>query len=361
MNFDLQKCIRQSIWNLTPYSSARDEFKGEASVFIDANENPFDTDYNRYPDPYQLKVKKKISALKNIPVENIFVGGAGSDEAIDLIYRMTCDPKLHNVILTPPTYGMYKVSANVNDVEIRSALLKKIEINNTRNFALDFNAIKISCDENTRLIFICSPNNPTSGSFEPQYIRLVLEFALERNIIVVIDEAYIDFSEHHSWLNQLLNFPNLIILQTLSKAWGHAAIRLGMCFASESIIKILNKVKLPYNVSLLVQEYAVSLLDKEKTKKKHVNKILKNREKLILKLKELDMVKYIYPTDSNFLLVEFENPDGLYAYLIQNQIVVRNRSKEPLCKGCLRITVGKKSENKKLVKILKEYSVIKQD
>lgn len=342
---NLEKLVRKNIGSLKPYSSARDEFKGEAEVYLDANENPFNTGLNRYPDPYQWRVKEQLSKLKNISVNNILLGN-GSDEIIDLLYRTFCNPTLDNVIICPPTYGMYEVSANINDV-----LVKKVNL--TSDFQLDIPAILNAIDENTKLIFICSPNNPTANSINKNDVLILIE---KFQGIVVVDEAYIDFSKELSFLKYLHNFSNLVIMQTLSKAWGLAAIRLGILFAHQDIIKIMNKVKPPYNVNELTQKAALEALSNVQQKEQWVKQILKERKNLEQQLSDINCVRHIYPSDANFILVKVSDAKAIYNYLVEQKIIVRDRSSVALCENSLRITVGTKSENEKLIKALKSYS-----
>ena len=340
---NLDKLLRENIRSLQPYSSARDEFKGEASVYLDANENPYNTPYNRYPDPLQWEVKKQISTIKNVPAENIFLGN-GSDEPIDLVFRAFCEPRQDNVVAIEPTYGMYKVCANINDVEYRKVLLDE-------NF--DFTADKLLAATNlyTKVIWLCSPNNPTGNSLNSNEIIKLLE---QFEGIVVLDEAYIDFSSVGSFSEKLVQHPNLIILQTFSKAWGSAAIRLGMAFASTEIIAVLNKIKYPYNINILTQQQALKTIQSSLQVKEWVEILLQERTKLIESLKSLSIVLHIYPTDSNFVLVKVKDANATYKYLVDKGIIVRNRSSISLCLDCLRITIGTPDENKVLMDELKK-------
>ena len=342
---NLKEIVRKNIYSLKPYSSARNEFKGEASIFIDANENPYDTLYNRYPDPLQLQVKEKISALKGVPVENIFLG-VGSDEPIDLLYRIFCEPQTDNVVALEPTYGMYSVCADINNVEYRKVSLKE-------NYQFSADELLAATDENSKIIWLCSPNNPTGNALDATEIEKVLK---NFSGIVAVDEAYIDFSSQPSYLNVLKEYPNMVVLQTFSKAWGSAGVRLGMAFASEEIIKIFNKVKYPYNVNVLTQRYAIKLLDNFSQVEKKVKAILKNREKLEKQLAKVECVKEVYPTDANFILVKTTDSDAIYKYLIEKGIVARNRNGITLCDNCLRITVGTADENKQVIAALKNFS-----
>ena len=342
---DLKEIVRKNIYSLKPYSSARNEFKGEASIFIDANENPYDTPYNRYPDPLQLQVKEKISALKGVPVENIFLG-VGSDEPIDLLYRIFCEPQTDNVVALEPSYGMYSVCADINNVEYRKVSLKA-------NYQFSAEELLAATDENSKIIWLCSPNNPTGNALDATEIEKVLK---NFSGIVAVDEAYIDFSSQPSYLNKLKEYPNMVVLQTFSKAWGSAGVRLGMAFASEEIIKIFNKVKYPYNVNVLTQRYAIKLLDNFSQVEKKVKAILKNREKLEKQLAKVECVKEVYPTDANFILVKTIDSDAIYKYLIEKGIVARNRNGITLCDNCIRITVGTAEENKQVIAALKNFS-----
>ncbi|MBR5532839.1 MAG: histidinol-phosphate transaminase [Bacteroidales bacterium] len=342
---DLKEIVRKNIYSLKPYSSARNEFKGEASIFIDANENPYDTPYNRYPDPLQLQVKEKISALKGVSVENIFLG-VGSDEPIDLLYRIFCEPQKDNVVALEPTYGMYAVCADINNVEYRKVSLKE-------DYQFSADELLAATDKNTKIIWLCSPNNPTGNALDAVEIEKVLK---NFSGIVAVDEAYIDFSSQPSFLKVLKKYPNMVVLQTFSKAWGSAGVRLGMAFASEDIIKIFNKVKYPYNVNVLTQRYAIKLLDNFSQVEKKVKAILKNREKLEKQLAKIKCIKEVYPTDANFILVKTIDSDAIYKYLIEKGIVARNRNGITLCDNCLRITVGTAEENKQVIVALKNFS-----
>jgi histidinol-phosphate aminotransferase len=340
---NLDNLLRANIRSLQPYSSARDEFKGEASVYLDANENPYNAPFNRYPDPLQWKVKEQISKVKKVAPENIFLGN-GSDEPIDLLYRAFCEPRQDNVVAIEPTYGMYKVCANINDVEYRKVLLDK-------NFDFSSEELIKAADQNTKLIWLCSPNNPTGNSLNREEIFSVLN---SFKGIVVLDEAYIDFASEKSFSEFLSQFPNLVILQTFSKAWGSAAIRLGMAFASTEIIAILNKIKYPYNINILTQQQALITIENAGQTADWVKTLLAERTKLIEDLKKLSIVQHIYPTDSNFVLVKVNDANYTYNYLVEKGIIVRNRSSVSLCIGCLRITVGTPEENKILIKTLIE-------
>ncbi|HEY6900380.1 MAG TPA: histidinol-phosphate transaminase [Puia sp.] len=343
--FDLEKLLRENIRRLVPYSSARDEFKGEAQVFLDANENslgsPLTRWYNRYPDPHQWKVKEAISRIKGVPPQHIFLGN-GSDECIDLLFRAFCVPGKDNVIINPPTYGMYEVSAHINDIEIRRATLLD-------DFQLDLVHLENLVDENTKIIWICSPNNPTANSMNRQDIEVILN-----NFpgLVVVDEAYINFSRHKSFIQELSDYPNLVVLQTMSKAWGLAGLRMGMAFASEAIIEIYNKVKPPYNISQVNQELALKALEEVEQVNEMIRQLVGMREQLARELAELPIVRVVYPSDANFLLVKMDNARGVYEELLKDGIVVRDRSKVELCEGCLRITVGTEKENAELLAAL---------
>lgn len=349
MNLDINKLVRENIKKLVPYSSARDEFKGKADVFLDANENslgsPLSKNYNRYPDPLQWRIKYRLAEIKGVPPQNMFIGN-GSDECIDILYRGFCNPGKDNVIICPPTYGMYEVSANINDVEIRKARLLD-------DFQLDLIHLENLVDENTKLIWICSPNNPTANSFHREDIETILN---NFNGIVVIDEAYINFSKQKSFIQELTEYPNLVVMQTLSKAWGLAALRLGMAFASEDIIAVFNKIKPPYNISQAVQELVLQALENVDQVNGFIKELVQSREELELLLKKLPLVQKVYPSDANFLLVKVNDARGIYEYLLSSAIVVRDRSKVELCEGCLRITVGTKDENQKLIDALNHFN-----
>lgn len=346
--FELNNILRENIKNLTPYSSARDEYTGEASVFLDANENaygsPLETAYNRYPDPLQYQVKLKLSQIKGVPPRNIFLGN-GSDEAIDILFRSFCNPGVDNVIIVPPTYGMYQVSANINDVEAKKVLL-------TEEYQLDLEGIAEAIDKNTKLIFICSPNNPTGNSINRDDIETLLA---NFNGIVVIDEAYINFSRQKTFIQELTEYANLVVLQTLSKAWGLAGLRVGMAFASEEIIEVMNKVKPPYNVNEASQQLALQALNNVSLVNLWIKETLEQRDSLVLALKEFTFVLDIYPSDANFILVKTTNAKGIYDFLVQQGIIIRDRSKVELCEGCLRITIGTPDENKILLSTLQQY------
>ena len=341
--FNLNQLVRENIKKLKPYSSARDEYSGDAAVFLDANENPFNDPFNRYPDPLQRKLKEKIARIKGTVPEQLFLGN-GSDEAIDLLIRVFCEPRESNIVTIDPTYGMYEVCADINNVAVRKVLL-------TSGFQLDTAGLLNAADENSRLLFLCSPNNPTSNSFKHDNILTIVQ---NFSGIVVLDEAYIDFSVEASLIPELKNFPNLVILQTFSKAWGLAGIRLGMAFASPEIISLLNKIKYPYNVNSITQQKALEMTDQEFTKNDWVNEILKGREYLINELNKIPVIQKIYPSDANFLLVKVTDTRNVFNYLTDNKVIVRDRSKMNLCEGCLRFTIGSREENRRLIKVLKD-------
>jgi histidinol-phosphate aminotransferase len=348
MNFDLNKLVRQNIKDLKPYSSARSEFSGTANVFLDANENSYGSPltkwYNRYPDPLQWELKKKIADIKNVPAGNMLLGN-GSDECIDLLIRAFCEPQKDNLVICPPTYGMYEVYGNINDVEVREVPLLP-------DFQLNLEAIEAAIDEHTRLIFICSPNNPTGNSIDREDIEVVLN---NFEGIVVIDEAYINYSRHRSFVAELKEYPNLVVMQTFSKAWGLAALRLGINFASGEIIDILNKIKPPYNINQATQELALKALDNLEEVNTMIRETVKEREELVKQLVQLPMVKKVYPSDANFVLAKMDNATQVYNYLKEKGIIVRNRSNVTLCEDCLRITVGTPGQDKQLIDTLKEY------
>ncbi len=340
----IENLVRENVKRMQAYSSARDEFKQQADVYLDANENPYDDGLNRYPDPYQKALKEKLSEIKGIAPSNMLLGN-GSDEVLDLIFRVFCEPKEDNIIIVPPTYGMYKVLAAVNDVAVKEVVL-------TEEFSLDIEGIKATADEKTKLVFICSPNNPTGNLMGKKAVEKLLQ---DLNCIVVIDEAYIDFCKEESWADRLNEFPNLIVCQTLSKAWGMAGIRLGMCFASEFIIGVLNKIKPPYNVNQLTQSKAWEVLKSSEIYEEELLEILKGKEVLKVALEKFSFVEKIYESDANFWLVKVADANGLYQYLASKGVVVRNRTKEYGCKNCLRITVGTSSQNEVLIKVLKDF------
>ncbi|HEY8915274.1 MAG TPA: histidinol-phosphate transaminase [Chitinophaga sp.] len=348
--FDLNKLLRNNIRQLVPYSSARDEFKGEARIFLDANENsfgsPLPTDYNRYPDPMQWKLKYKLADIKGVPPQHIFIGN-GSDEVIDVLYRALCNPGVDNVILCPPTYGMYEVSAHINDVVIRQVSL-------TEDFQLDMPALQQAIDENTKLIFVCSPNNPTANSINREDIELLLN---NFEGVLVVDEAYINFARQKTFIQELTEYPNLVVMQTLSKAWGLAALRVGMAFASEDIIQVMNKIKPPYNISQAAQELALQALENIAQVNEWIRETVIERDRLAASLEKLPLVVKVYPSDANFILAKTIDAKAIYQYLVTLGIVVRDRSRVELCAGCLRITVGTPDENEKLIAALADYKI----
>lgn len=346
---DINNLQRENIKNLRPYSTARDEYKGQASVFLDANENgfgsPLDRNFNRYPDPLQLDLKDALSKIKGVPIENTFLGN-GSDEAIDLLFRAFCEPGKDNVIILPPTYGMYEVSANINNVEVR-------KVNLLPSFQLDLEKIAEAIDENTKLIFICSPNNPTGNSI----VRTDIETVLANfNGLVIIDEAYINYAKQRTFIPELTEYPNLVILQTFSKAWGLAALRLGMAFAARPVIDILNKIKPPYNINQSTQELALKALENIGQVNEWIKVTVSERESLSQELANLPLVKKVYPSDANFILIEVIDPLKTYDTLVEQGIIVRDRSKVTLCEGCLRITIGTSQENQILLEALKSLN-----
>lgn len=351
---DINNLQRENIKNLKPYSTARDEYKGQASVFLDANENSYGSplsagddvgagkQYNRYPDPLQLDLKDAISKIKGVPIENTFLGN-GSDEAIDLLYRAFCEPGRDNVIILPPTYGMYEVSAGINNVETR-------KVNLLPNFQLNLEGIAEAIDEHTKLIFICSPNNPTGNSIARTDIETILA---NFKGLVVIDEAYINYAKQRTFIQELTEYPNLVVLQTFSKAWGLAALRLGMAFAARPVIDIFNKVKPPYNINQATQDIALKALQNIGLVNEWIKVTVADREQLSTDLAALDIVKKVYPSDANFVLVEVADALNTYNALVEQGIIIRDRSKVTLCEGCLRITIGTSRENKILLEALK--------
>jgi histidinol-phosphate aminotransferase len=338
---NIESLVRKNIQSLKPYSCARNEFKGEASVFMDANECPYNLPYNRYPDPLQWTLKEKIARLKKLKPEQIMLGN-GSDEAIDLVIRIFCEPKEDNIVAIEPTYGMYQVCADINHVEYRKALLDEF-------FQLNAEKLLAATDAHTKIVFLCSPNNPTGNLLKRSEILQVLE---RFGGIVVVDEAYIDFSSEPSWLAELNQYPNLIVLHTFSKAWGLASIRCGMAFASEEIIAYFNKIKYPYNLNLLTQEFIGKQLEKETLKEEWVSLILKQRTRFVESLKKIPVVQEIYPSDANFVLVKVTDANGIYDELVAKGIIVRNRNTVSLCNNCLRITIGTENENRILIEAL---------
>lgn len=358
MQFELEKLVRKNIRSLIPYSSARHEFKGDAAVFLDANENSYGSPVflpsadgegsgvrlNRYPDPLQWQLKQAISKVKGVPPENIFIGN-GSDEVIDLAYRIFCNPGKDNVIICPPTYGMYRVSGSINDVEIK-------KVNLTESFQLNVEEVLEAIDENTKLLFTCSPNNPTGNNMNRQDVEILLN-----NFpgVVIIDEAYVNYSKQKTFIQELIEYPNLIVMQTLSKAWGLASLRIGLAFASLPIIELFNKVKPPYNINKASQQLAVEALQNIQQVNEWIKEIVEQREALEKSLYDLSFVKKVYQSDANFLLVRVNDAGALYQYLANNKIVVRNRSREVGCDNCLRITIGTPEQNEQLLKALKLY------
>ncbi|HEY5687151.1 MAG TPA: histidinol-phosphate transaminase [Yeosuana sp.] len=342
----IQNLIRPTIKALKPYSSARDEFQGVPAdmVFLDANENPFENGVNRYPDPHQNNLKRLLSEIKKVPTKNMLLGN-GSDEVLDLIFRMFCEPYVDNVIILPPTYGMYEVLANLNAIET-------IKVPLSDNFQPEIDSILNVSNSKSKILFLCSPNNPTGNSFSNAQVENLLNTFAG---IVVIDEAYIDFSSNTSWLDRLNEFPNLIITQTLSKAYGMAGIRLGICYASEEIIDTLNTIKPPYNVNELTQNKAIENLKIVGLVRNQIDEILQERENLIEELNKINFISKIYPSDANFLLIKVDDANKRYNQLISKGIVIRNRTNQHGCENCLRITVGTSLENKRLLKVLKEF------
>lgn len=339
----IQNLVRKNILQLQPYSSARDEFTGEAEVYLDANENPYPTQYNRYPDPLQLRLKERLSELKGVRPSQIFLGN-GSDEAIDLLIRMFCEPNEDSILITEPTYGMYAVCAEINAVSVQRASL-------TPAFAIDLDSILRTVTTSTKIIFLCSPNNPSGNLLEKSKIETLLQ---KFTGIVVVDEAYIDFANDPGFIEKLNTYPNLVVLQTLSKAWGLAGLRLGMCFASEEIITLLNKIKYPYNVNSFTQQKALEALNNFSQKDAWVAELVEERKKMERELTKLAIVKNVYPSDANFLLVQIENASDIYKILLEQKIIVRDRSRIQLCKDCLRITIGTPVENNRLLTVLKK-------
>lgn len=352
MTFSINQLLRPHIANLSPYSSARDEYTGKEGIFLDANENPFGSitqaAYNRYPDPYQSELKQRIGKIKNISADRIFLGN-GSDEAIDLLFRAFCNPGKDNIIILPPTYGMYEVSAGINDVAIQ-------RVNLSDEFQLRPEEILSRVNDLTKIIFICSPNNPSGNEMKKEAILQILEGFRG---LVVVDEAYIDFSSSPSFIQLLDTYPNLLVMQTFSKAWGLASLRLGMAFASSDIIQVLNRIKPPYNISGLTQETVIAALGEVDKMKAMVSEILEERQKLKEALERLSLVQKVYPSDANFLLVQIQGARQIYNYLIDHKIIVRDRSKVVLCEDCLRITVGTGQENALLLEALQRYALIK--
>lgn len=341
----LEQLVRKNIWKLKPYSSARNEYSGHvAHVFLDANENPYNSPYNRYPDPLQEDVKTLLSRIKGVPTECIFLGN-GSDEAIDLVYRCFCEPKQDNVVAIDPTYGMYLVCADINDVEYRT-----VKLDDT--FQMSADKVLAACDENTKVVWICSPNNPSGNDILRTEIEKVITLFQG---IVVIDEAYSDFSKQPTFRTELAKYPNIIVLNTMSKAWGCAAIRLGMAFASKEIIDIFNKVKYPYNVNILTQQKALEILSDTSDVQQWVSILLEERHRVMEAFSLLPICEKIYPTASNFFLAKVTNAQRIYDYLVGKGIIVRNRTRITLCQNCLRITIGTRTENNELMAALRTY------
>ncbi len=347
-NFNLEKIVRENIRKMKPYASARSEFDGQANTFLDANENSFGSAtadlYNRYPDPLQKKLRQKIAGIKKINDTQLFLGN-GSDEPIDLLIRACCDPGVNNIIIMPPTYGMYEVAAAINNVEVLKVPL-------TRSFEIDTGNVLAAINEQTRIVFICSPNNPTGNSMDQKAVKEILDTF---NGLVVVDEAYIDFAPGNSMLNELAQFPNLVVLQTFSKAWGLAALRLGMAMASEEIIGLLNKIKPPYNINAATAALVSDALDNHSFINETVSRIITERTSLAKKLSVLDQVEKVFESDANFLLVKVKQAEELYRYLMKRGIIVRNRSHEKHCEGCLRITIGTEEENEKLINTINHF------
>ncbi|HEV7330727.1 MAG TPA: histidinol-phosphate transaminase [Flavisolibacter sp.] len=348
MSFDLNNLVRENIRNLKPYSSARSEFSGRAKVFLDANENSFGSPltkwYNRYPDPLQWEVKKKMAAIKKVDAENMLLGN-GSDECIDLLIRAFCDPQRDNIIICPPTYGMYEVYANINDVPVKEVPL-------TPTYQLDLEALEEAVDAHTKVIFFCSPNNPTGNSLDRENIEMVLN---NFDGIVVVDEAYINYSRTRSFITELNDYPNLVVMQTFSKAWGLAALRLGMIYASKEIVAVLNKIKPPYNINQATQELVLKALDNLEDVNSMITETVRLRDALVKELAATPCVQKVYPSDANFLLVKVTDANAIYSNLREKGIIVRNRNNVILCEGCLRITVGTERENAALLEALRDF------
>lgn len=344
MNFNLENIVRENVKGLSPYSSARDEYISDGSemVFLDANENPFENGVNRYPDPQQRSLKAVLASKQDVNINQILLGN-GSDEVLDLIFRAFCEPNRDNIITMPPTYGMYKVLSGINSVENREILLQD-------NFQPDLSAVKNAIDDHTKIIFICSPNNPSGNSINSEIIDELLDIFKG---LIVIDEAYIDFSSNQSWLTKLDKYPNLVVTQTLSKAYGMAGVRLGICYASKEIISVLNKIKPPYNINELTQQKALARLSNTTQIQREISDILEERSNLIVALKSLEFISKIYETDANFVLVKVDDATKRYNQLLEKGIVTRNRTSQPLCENTLRFTIGTKEENNKLIGVLK--------
>lgn len=343
---ELQNLVRPNIWKLAPYSSARNEYAGHtAHVFLDANENPYNKPYNRYPDPLQIEVKEKIANIKDVNPKCIFLGN-GSDEAIDLCYRVFCEPRIDNVVAIEPTYGMYKVCADINDVEYRPVMLDD-------NFQMSASKILDACDDHTKLVWICSPNNPSGNNISrEEIVKVIMNF----DGIVIIDEAYSDFSREKNFRSELNKYPNIIVLNTFSKAWGCAAIRLGMAFADKEIINLFNKVKYPYNINALTQKKALEIIDDYSDVHEWLRLILMERTHMIKAFRDLPICERVYPTDANFFLAKMDDAQAVYDYLVEKGIIVRNRTRVRLCNNCLRVTIGTRSENAELIGAIRQFS-----
>lgn len=342
MKKSIDKYVRGCIASLSPYSTARDEYKGELGIFLDANESPYENGYNRYPDPHQLSLKAQISRVKGVAVENIFIGN-GSDEAIDLVFRVFCEPRVDNVVAIAPSYGMYKVAAAINDVQMREVPLGE-------EFELDVESVMAATDEHTKAIFLCSPNNPTGNSLSRERMMALVELF---DGIVVVDEAYIDFADAESLKCEIASHPNLIVLQTMSKAWAMAGLRVGLALADSRVVELLSQVKYPYNINLATMSIVSRIM--EQGIDREVAEIRRERGRLAEELSQIRFVERIYPSDANFLLVRVDDADRVYDHLIADGIIVRNRTRVKGCQGCLRITVGLEEENQKLIKSLKRY------
>ena len=338
---DIRELLRENIRTLAPYSTARDEYQGELGIYLDANENPYDNNYNRYPDPHQKNLKRRLAEIKGVPVEKIFIGN-GSDEPIDLVFRLFCEPRRHNAVSIAPTYGMYKVAAAINDVQMREVQLEP-------GFTLDAEKLLAAADENTRLLFLCSPNNPSGNCFPKKEIEKVIR---RFNGIVILDEAYIDFAGQPGFLSELDEYPNLVILQTLSKAWGMAGLRLGLAFAQPLIVDTLSRVKYPYNINVVTQKIVLEQL--RKSPDAQIADIVSERGRVLEGLAKNPVIRKIHPTDANFVLVEVDEPRTIYDRLIGAGIIVRDRSRIKGCEGCLRITIGTPEENDRLLETLKK-------
>ena len=338
---DIRELLRENIRTLAPYSTARDEYQGELGIYLDANENPYDNNYNRYPDPHQKNLKRRLAEIKGVPVEKIFIGN-GSDEPIDLVFRLFCEPRRHNAVSIAPTYGMYKVAAAINDVQMREVQLEP-------GFTLDAEKLLAAADENTRLLFLCSPNNPSGNCFPKKEIEKVIR---RFNGIVILDEAYIDFAGQPGFLSELDEYPNLVILQTLSKAWGMAGLRLGLAFAQPLIVDTLSRVKYPYNINVVTQKIVLEKL--RKSPDAQIAEIVSERGRVLEGLAKNPVIRKIHPTDANFVLVEVDEPRTIYDRLIGAGIIVRDRSRIKGCEGCLRITIGTPEENDRLLETLKK-------